>query len=50
MTQAQLGSARRMLDAIKQAKLHREEFLAFDSRVRERDPAEVREWEKIWGV
>ena len=39
--------SRRMLEAIKQAKIHREEFLAFNARVQERVPEQLREWEHM---
>ena len=39
--------ARRMLDAIKHAKIHREEFFAFNGRVREQLPAVVEGWEQM---
>ena len=39
-----------MLEAIKQAKVHREEFLAFDARVREQLPAVVEGWEQMLDV
>lgn len=38
---------RRMLEALKQAKVHREEFIAFDRRVRESVPGAVAEWERM---
>ena len=38
---------RRMLEALKQAKIHREEFVAFDRRVRENTPGEVAAWEQM---
>ncbi|KAI0795176.1 hypothetical protein BC629DRAFT_1439482 [Irpex lacteus] len=39
--------ARRLLDAIKNAKIHREEFIAFNARVRERAPAQLLLWEAM---
>lgn len=38
---------RRMLEALKQATIHWEEFVAFDRRVRENDAAEVARWEHM---
>lgn len=44
-----LGSslARRMLEAINQAKVHQEEYLAFNAQLRESNPARVAEWETM---
>ncbi|KAI0689949.1 hypothetical protein BC835DRAFT_1228821, partial [Cytidiella melzeri] len=39
--------ARRMLDAIKEAKTHREESRAFDARLREQVPDAVEHWEQM---
>ena len=39
--------SRRMLDAIKHAKAHREEYLAFNARVCEQIPDLVRDWERM---
>lgn len=37
--------ARRLLDALKHAQAHREEFIGFDARLRERIANKVQEWE-----
>ena len=38
--------SRRLLDAIRQARLHIEEFEAFSARLRERFPQQIAEWEQ----
>lgn len=38
---------RRMLDALKQARTHREEFVLFNRRIRESAPAQVQGWEEM---
>lgn len=42
--------SRRMLDAMKHARVHREEYLAFNARVREQIPDLVRDWERMLTV
>ena len=39
--------SRRLVEAIKQARIHRDEFEAFDGKLRERVPGLVEQWEKM---
>ena len=39
--------SRRLVGAIKQAQIHREEYEAFDTKLREQIPGKVTEWEKM---
>ena len=39
--------ARRMLEALKQAQVHRDEYITFNTRVRVRAPQELQEWQRM---